>query len=341
MDPEMTTSMDYAVTTDSPSNGTDYVDSIGYAARIVIATAFFAMAVVGIVGNIFVIVAVMFSRKLQTSMNVLVVSLSVADLLACLTYPFQGLQIVFLATWSCFPVTIIDSSSLGCSLITVTFIAVNRYILITKPRKFYQWSFTPYKMAVMVGASWLIAPILMIISSQRVCGVYIIKHSVPELSWLVPILLITSLVTILTCYILLFLHIKRHVARSMVSTPGSRRLDIDITKNLLIVICGFYACVLPYTAIVVIAKSSANPSAFNAVVVFFIVVLHLNSVINPIIYAARHPIFKPVFGCMITGRYSQIPEPSGILKSLVKDAGKSRLSDKTGNTSRGTESEYV
>ncbi|XP_054748761.1 mu-type opioid receptor-like [Lytechinus pictus] len=325
------------------SNMTNYNGTTGvnYPTRVVLAIAFLIMTVVGIVGNVFVIGAVILSRRLQTPMNAFVVNLAVADLLACVTFPTQAASLlVGYPVWLCVITALMDITSLGCSLITITLIAINRFILITKTKNVYQKIYTPMNLGIMIVIAWVIGPLCMILASSRVCGVYLVKHGAGYLSWLVPILLITTLVIILVCYILIFLFIKRHVARSMAT---SKRLDISITKNLLYVVCAFYACVLPFTIVVSTGRFFIPPGALVTVETFFTVILYMNSVVNPIIYAARHPIFKPIFGYMIKRQWHNIPEPSRLAKSFGTDQRDGYSLDKSISSSVKTEltSAYV
>lgn len=306
-------------------NGTYYVN---YPTRVVLSIAFLIMTVVGIVGNVFVIGAVILSRRLQTAMNAFVVNLAVADLLACVTFPTQSMALLgvgYIPVGICVTTAVIDITSLGCSLFTVTMIAVNRYIRITQTMNVYQKIYTPQNIAIMIVLSWIIAPICMILASGKICGIFLVEHNAPFLSWLVPILLVASLVTILTCYILIFLFLKRHVATCMAT---SKRLDISITKNLLYVVCAFYACVLPYV-VVVTAANFYYSNAFVTVYTVFIIVLNMNSVVNPIIYAARHPIFKPIFGFMIKCQWYNIPELSRFARSIGRDQREGSSLDKS------------
>ena len=278
------------------------------------------IGITGLVGNIFVILAVMFSRQLQTATNAFVVNLSVADLLASLTYTTLALSLfgwVTLETTMCVLNGIVNITSIGCSIFTVMLIAINRYVRITKLRQTYNHAYTPVKIAIMITSAWLVAPIG-ILSSANICEVYLVKHDSTFLSWIVPLLLVTSLIVVLVCYILIFRFIKRHVQKSTVAQTSSKRLDVSITKNLLCVVCAFYICVFPYTIIqiLVVAKFFTMYAAYIAINVS-VVVLNANSIVNPFIYAAKHPVFRPIFYQMITGRWSQIQQPSRILKLLI------------------------
>ena len=308
---------DMNISTIFPTTDSEQDYSFSQSSIIVLGVCLMILAITGLVGNIFVILAVMFSRQLQTATNTFVVNLSVADLLASLTYTTLALSLfgwVTLETTMCVLNGIVNITSIGCSIFTVMLIAINRYVRITKPRQTYNHAYTPVKIAIMITSAWLVAPIG-ILSSASICGVYLVKHDSTFLSWIVPLLLVTSLIVVLVCYILIFRFIKRHVQKSTVAQTSSQRLDVAITKNLLCVVCAFYICVFPYTItlILVLAKFLLT----NTVYTISTVVLNASSIVNPFIYAAKHPIFRPIFYQMITGRWSQIQQPSRILKLLI------------------------
>ena len=98
------------------------------------------IAVMGVVGNSMIIAAVAFSRKLQTSTNAFVVSLSVADLLTSffLIWFMVGLLGQYdwplpRAEWLCAVTGFVIFTCVGISSYNLAAIGMNRLILITKP----------------------------------------------------------------------------------------------------------------------------------------------------------------------------------------------------------------
>ena len=84
------------------------------------------------------------------------------------------------------------------------------------------------------------------------------------------------------------------------------RQQIKITKNLFIVVCAFFACFVPYFVL--------NPVLGSSHAIYYIRLLPLvNSAINFVIYARKHPEFKVVLGCMMRCSYADIPQPSRLL----------------------------
>ncbi|XP_038077373.1 G-protein coupled receptor moody-like [Patiria miniata] len=127
------------------------------------AVGFSILIVVSLVGNILVLVAVARTKKLQNVTNVFVVNLSVSDCLSGVAFLWSIPGMV--SATSGYPlatdVPCIASAALvfiavSCSLNSLAYIALNRCILITRPKETYQWLYTPKKTALMVLVAWLV-----------------------------------------------------------------------------------------------------------------------------------------------------------------------------------------
>ena len=91
------------------------------------------------------------------------------------------------------------------------------------------------------------------------------------------------------------------------------RQQIQITKNLSLVVLAFLVCFIPlgFTLLV------GNPSPTVNVIERCLELLGIaNSAINFFIYASKHPDFKIVLRHMMRCSYSKIPQPSRLLKFL-------------------------
>ncbi|XP_072028337.1 G-protein coupled receptor moody-like [Amphiura filiformis] len=88
------------------------------------------------------------------------------------------------------------------------------------------------------------------------------------------------------------------------------RKDLEVTKNLFIIVAVFFLCFMPYCTLLFF------PGSGDFLRLYGVVLIYSNSSINPVIYACRHPHFKVVFRAMIQCQYQNIPEPTGILKRL-------------------------
>ena len=103
---------------------------------------------------------------------------------------------------------------------------------------------------------------------------------------------------------------SRDLERQKISEESQR--EIEITKNLFLVVCSFFLCFLPFFILKAPIKRALHG-------LFYTRVLTLgNSAINFFIYARRHPQFKHILGLMIRCSYSEIPQPSRFLKKFPR-----------------------
>ena len=93
------------------------------------------------------------------------------------------------------------------------------------------------------------------------------------------------------------------------STMGSTRDQINITKKLAIIVCTFFACFIPIMiCLLFMSATSARAYAWIVLLVF------INSCLNPLIYARTIPAFRGVMWCILRCRYADIPEPIGLIR---------------------------
>ena len=102
-----------------------------------------------------------------------------------------------------------------------------------------------------------------------------------------------------------------------VTNPRIKKISqqqIQITKNLFLVVCAFFICFVPLAFVVVVGKPSTTVSD----IAWYLQLLGFaNSAINFFIYASKHPDFKIVLGHMMRCSYSKIPQPSRLLMFLL------------------------
>ena len=94
-----------------------------------------------------------------------------------------------------------------------------------------------------------------------------------------------------------------------------RRRQIQITKNMLCVVSVFVLCILPY---VIVAQKVVSGNAVVRLVPYAGALVYLNSAVNPFIYT-RHPNFRQVFRLVLKCKWSDIPEPSTVLKLFMNN----------------------
>ncbi|XP_071480694.1 adenosine receptor A3-like [Diadema antillarum] len=322
--------------------------------ELVKACCFIAVGLIAVVGNIFVIFMVAVSRKLHTITNIFVINLSIADLLIGLLFPLQSLWILHLEdalslpAWACTTIGALIIIAIGCSVSTLAFIAFNRYILIARSRVVYQRVFTPLNITLMVSSTWLNLTGFLIIPQAvgygslgydtylELCAwdpahEYDVIYKSGALAFLTIPLLLSSL-----CYWLLFRYVKNHLSnlaahrQNAPPVASTRRIDIVITKNLLLVICTFYVCILPFVIAYCATGFVANPLQYGQMAAYLAILLGVNSCLNPLFYCLKHPHFREVFGFVIRCQLSKVPLPSRILKSvLTKPDRRGGLTDTT------------
>ena len=100
-------------------------------------------------------------------------------------------------------------------------------------------------------------------------------------------------------------------------TQRINQVEMEITKNLFLVVCVFFLFFTPYFVALFIPGS-------DYFLLYGGIIVLANSCMNPVIYARRHPHFKRVFLCMIRRRYRDIPEPSTFLKRFLWWSGSFR-----------------
>lgn len=328
-------------------NSTD-LEVVPFRERLVVACFYIVVASFGTFGNVLVITAIAFSRKLQNPTNAFVLSLGFADLLVS---TMQPLQVVGLLAEHGWPLTdqvceMAGSTiviSITSSVITLAMISINRHCLITKSRKVYESIYRGQNIFLMVLFSWLL-PICVLIIPQaagygqlgydkftHLCA-WDFAHSLAKLYQIVAAMIgVISYSIILICYSLIYLHLKKHSVslQRHSSNLSSNRIDrkvhvnIKITKNLFYVVCAYMVCVVPYS-LCLIAISGSNTLARHASL-YLALILVMNSCANVIIYGLKHPHFRVVFKCIITCKLTKIPLPSKFLRLLLKQSPESHV----------------
>ncbi|PIK36566.1 putative muscarinic acetylcholine receptor M4-like [Apostichopus japonicus] len=115
-----------------------------YGQRLFIAIIISCIFLSGVFGNGLVILSVFLSRRLRNVTNVFVVNLAFADFLVCLFSPATVIALSSRNGWPlksefyCSAAAMIVYVTIGVSLYNLASIAVNRYVLITKPVETYQ-----------------------------------------------------------------------------------------------------------------------------------------------------------------------------------------------------------
>ncbi|XP_022081078.1 melatonin receptor type 1A-like [Acanthaster planci] len=198
------------------------------------------VAVLGVVGNSLVILSVILSKLVQTSTNVLVVNLSVADLLTSLSLPWSS--VVMLSDGASWPLStevpcqiaaFLFHTGLGASLYNLALIALNRLVRITRPLATYNRIFSPCKMAWIVTFAWLVPVIVVVFPPTIGVGNLGIDTKLPSCSddELHPLAELYNLaqaigffpvplITVIISYLAIYMYIRGHFKQLSTITNG-------------------------------------------------------------------------------------------------------------------------
>lgn len=318
--------------------------NISLTAAILFLLAYIFIFIFGVIGNAYVIVAVLLSKKLRTFTNIFIVNQSCSDLLSCFF-------IIFLIsgnnTTLCRISTFLVIISVQCSIFNIGAIAINRYILITKSNSNYRRFFTsPLTNCIMVASTWIIPITIDLVptfvgsfgdekegSRLPVCGMFYVWPVSAIHSYIVGGTVAIPLIAIFVSYISILIFVRRHFDQQRAtaeSQPGAvstlefaekgatinrlAQLDqqqLEITKNLFIVVIVFSLFVIPNA----IARFFPDDKTALFITGIFILV---SGALNPIIYLRKHPHFRVVLVSMLKCRCAEIPEKSDFLNSILK-----------------------
>lgn len=335
------------IVSDAPDDG--FVSPHNLAAAIILVV----ICIVGIVGNIFVIVAVQLTRRLQTFTNVFVVVLSCTDFLTAMTLPFQGGALLGLVdAYPAFAVVceVIGGLSFifnGWSIITLIVIAFNRYTLITQQSQTYRRIFCKKNIAIMLAVILsypLCSVILFGTTGWAVFGEKCNTCAVVDgraFNLLSGISMVTLMVAILYFYLKIYLHVRNHVRKvhdklenqnPQPSSTQQSSVECKTTKKnykqesikkdrpnrknteAKITKNMLFVVLCFFVCMLPITVNLFATELNPTMVAYFVVFLSVNCSLNPIIYAWKHPVFHQVFRCMLNRRLRDVEEPSRWLR---------------------------
>ncbi|XP_038044359.1 rhodopsin, GQ-coupled-like [Patiria miniata] len=291
-----------------------------YVERQVLSAVGFAASFVGFLGNLAVIFAILTVKKLQTTTNVFVFNLSVADVLTCAVAPLQAVSILndelVIPSWLCKLVAFCIITSIGCSINTLALIAVNRLVGITTT-DMYSKLYTTFKLSLMIFVSWGVPIAVATIPLFSNYAKYGFNPIYKSCTWssnesdvityakLIGVMYFPLQFTILfVSYLKIYLYVRRKT-QSMLRLDNygdsegaalqtlQRQLwkrQVTVTKNLFTVVCVFVLCMCPFFATLGL-PSNVGKSLLS----YASLILMSNSAVNPIIYGTKHPDFRTAF----------------------------------------------
>ncbi|XP_071840265.1 G-protein coupled receptor moody-like [Apostichopus japonicus] len=199
------------------------------------------VTVVGIVGNILVVVAVVRFRTLWTPTNKFIASLAVSNLISCATVPYHITTILGEPPKSsnnnnsgCTAIAAIAISVQVISLLTLALIAVCRVMLVRGKVRTYDKIYTNRNVFIMIAISWALT--FVVVTSASLLDIAKLGYNIRYKACLVvssdsghsslavglvvgiPIFLI-----IVISYVLIFMHLRKHHQELKSKLPGAHR----------------------------------------------------------------------------------------------------------------------
>ncbi|XP_072515086.1 trace amine-associated receptor 6-like [Salminus brasiliensis] len=271
--------------------------------------------------NLLVIISISHFKQLHTPTNLLILSLSVADLLVGMfVMPVKIMQLIdscwYLGETACSASLVINGYSMTASLCSMILIAVDRYIAVSDPL-LHSTRITVSKTSLFISLGWSLCLLYVIIyfylndhllPSQMISRCYgecvvSVKHS-----WVIVDLVLCFLTpcsVILILYSIIFIAARRQAKAVRAVTDASKRhgsansSETKAAKTLGIVIFVYLACWIPFYI-----SSLSVESVTTSLMVYtvFVWVICLNSSVNPLIYAIFYPWFRTSVKFIVTCR---------------------------------------
>ncbi|XP_066532839.1 trace amine-associated receptor 13c-like [Hoplias malabaricus] len=296
--------------------------SVSTAVYVLLYVSAAAVVLLTVCGNLLIIISVCHFKQLHTPTNMLILSLAVSDFLVGVLLMPTALIWIIESCWIfniiyCIFFILASFSLTTTSIFIVALIAVDRYFALSNPFL--------YTKAVSVNKNCAVVVFLCIlflcchIALQYFNGYYIVTNIVMcpgycfshlDEGWFLFDLLVKfafPLAVIITLYGRVFVIARKHatairdfnIQRRTKNNTDSMRSERKAAKVLGILVSIFVACLLPYyiyTILGIIIQIEIG------LFLRILLLLYLNSTINPVIYALFYPWFRKCVKLILTLR---------------------------------------
>ncbi|XP_076306279.1 G-protein coupled receptor moody-like isoform X2 [Tachypleus tridentatus] len=288
------------------------------------------LSIIGIFGNLLTIVALVKCPRVRSATAVFIVSLSISDFLYnAISFPFSASDYI-LQKWIygdalCVFYPFTQYLNGGLSLLFVTAIAINRYVLIAH-QGLYEKIYQKRNIAMMIVGICLFAFIVLLPTLIGAWGRFgydksILTCTILEVdgrsskAFLFIFGFVIPCITIVVCYARIFYVVKKSSSRlNMYKTVEMkekksardfkrREEEWRVTRMVLIIFCCFLVCYLPNTIVKVIDEQNKYPVLH----ILVYILIYASASINPIIYGVTNKQYRQAYKTVLMCRRPRRP----------------------------------
>lgn len=312
-----------------------------------------SLMVLGACGNTLVFIAVWKEKSLRTTPNVFVVNLAVTDFLFCVVVlPLTSATFIQgewkLGLHGCNLQALMFSTNLNATLVTMTTISINRFILIRHRIK-YKTVYTKRNVTFMIFGIWCYAILVasrpfyglgeyVFNPNNAFCSIDKNPDSASRISRFVAYFtLYANIIIVMRCYVGIYRTVRQH-RRQIKSNQESDNTghssenrglrkevgeDVRIAKTLFVVICLFGICWFPIAVTgIVVVFGTTIPGLVQEMLMLTVC---LASVVNPMVYAARNRRFRRTFRRIIELQFSTVADRPALRISVRPERAQTTL----------------
>ena len=268
--------------------------------------------VIGILGNLIVVLVTIKGKIVRTKGRAFIASLAIADILAStnliftLASAFNYGKWVFSDTF-CQLNGFLASQFAASSTYNIQAISVNRYFIVVK-QNLYRRIFTTRNQLLIIALIWCIpiplaiGPVLGWSHFEFDSGNCLCLHDFRSpISYSIAVVLVTVLIPLVVmclCYFQIFKHVRHHSNQVDTMMNNAQTLnvkEVKITKTLLVVIAAYVVSFAP--AVIVNLMKIMLPTFKTPLWIdlLFTILLFSNHANNPIIYGALNKQYRKAF----------------------------------------------
>lgn len=284
-------------------------------------TTAFLIVVLAMTGNIILCLAIYRCRALRKIQNYYIIALAMSDLILTVLCMPMGLAVVILGRWP-FGDTLCQIQGIltyyfACfSILTLTLIAINRYIKMILSVNIYQKVYTRNYVLLSIATCAIFSGLFLIpILLQWFCfhpgklACFVCKSQSKKEQALVlgpySVLIAMTYPVIAFCYYQVFRKVRSHfrqIAASSLHEDNAKsfREEVKMTKILFAVLVGFVICWTPVFTIEFLDTLQGDYSLPRGVYIIFSITGAASSAINPVIYGVMQKRFRDAYKKILT-----------------------------------------